>query len=51
MTHYGSVNLVWKVRKRLSIGLEGLYGHEEQKDGADGDAFRIQIGILYSLFD
>jgi len=31
--------------------LEGLYGHKEQKDGADGDAFRLQVGIVYSLFD
>jgi hypothetical protein len=51
MTHYGSVNLVWQIRKRLSIGFEGLYGHKEQKDGADGDAFRLQLGIVYSLFD
>jgi hypothetical protein len=50
-THYGSLNLVWNLRKRLSVGLEGLYGHRETKGGADGDAFRIQIGIVYSLFD
>jgi hypothetical protein len=50
-THYGSLNLVWKMRKRLSVGLEALYGHNEVKSGADGDAFRIQIGVLYSLFD
>ena len=51
VTHYGSLNLVWQMRKRLSIGLETLYGHKEEKDGADGDAFRIQIGVVYSLFD
>jgi hypothetical protein len=50
-THYASLNLVWKARKRLSLGLEGLYGHKEEKDGADGDAFRIQLGVLYSIFD
>jgi DcaP outer membrane protein len=50
-THYASVNLVWQARKRLSIGFEGLYGHKEEKSGADGDAFRLQIGVLYSLFD
>ena len=50
-THYGSLNLVYQLRKRLSIGLETLYGHNEVKSGADGDAFRIQVGILYSLFD
>ena len=51
MTHYASVNLVWQIRKRLSIGFEGLYGHKEEKSGADGDAFRMQVGIVYSLFD
>jgi hypothetical protein len=50
-THYASLNLVWQARKRLSIGFEGLYGHKEEKSGDDGDAFRLQIGVLYSLFD
>jgi hypothetical protein len=50
-THYGSFNIVWQARKRLSIGLEGLYGHKEEKSGAEGDAFRLQIGLLYSIFD
>jgi hypothetical protein len=50
-THYGSLNLIWQARKRLSIGLEGLYGFKEEKSGADGDAFRIQIGAVYSIFD
>jgi hypothetical protein len=45
------MNLVWQIRKRLSLGLEGLYGHKEEKSGADGDVFRIQVGVLYSLFD
>jgi hypothetical protein len=51
VTHYASMNLVWQVRKRLSLGLEGLYGFKEEKSGADGDAFRIQIGAVYSIFD
>jgi len=51
LTHYASLNLVWQLRKRLSIGFEGLYGHKEEKSGADGDAFRLQLGIVYQLFD
>lgn len=51
MTHYGSVNLVWQLRKRLSIGWEALYGKKETQDGSDGDAFRFQMGVVYSLFD
>jgi cell division protein FtsB len=50
-THYGSLNLIWQARKRLTIGLEALYGFKEEKSGADGDAFRIQIGAVYSIFD
>ncbi len=50
-THYVSGNLVWQIRKRLSIGLEGLYGKKEEQSGADGDAFRIELGIVYSIFD
>jgi hypothetical protein len=51
ITHYGSLNLVWQVRKRLSIGVEGLYGRKEVQSGADGDVFRLQLGVVYSLFD
>ena len=50
-THYASLNLVWQARKRLTIGFEGLFGHKEEKSGADGDAFRLQIGAVYSIFD
>jgi hypothetical protein len=28
-SHYASANLVWQLRKRLSVGLEGLYGMKE----------------------
>lgn len=51
ITHYGSLNLVWKMRKRLSLGFEGLYGRKEEQGGAKGDAFRLQLGLVYSLFD
>ena len=50
-THYGSANIVWQLRKRLSIGAEALYGFKETKSGTDGDAFRFQCGLLYSIFD
>ena len=51
-THYASANIVWQLRKRLSIGLEGLYGFKEVKNGADsGDHWRVQLGMVYALFD
>ena len=49
-TYYTSLNIVWQIRKRLSIGLEGLYGYKDQKNGLYGDVFRIQTGLVYSLF-
>jgi hypothetical protein len=50
-TYYTSANVVYQIRKRLSVGLEGLYGKREVKSGADGDVFRVQVGILWALFD
>jgi hypothetical protein len=51
LTHYASGNLVWQVRSRLNIGLEGLYGKKEVQSDATGDVWRIQLGLVYSLFD
>jgi len=50
-THYGSVNLVYQMFKRMRIGLEGLYGYKEVNDGRDDDIFRIQLGVAFALFD
>jgi hypothetical protein len=51
-SHYASANLVWQLRKRLSIGFEGLYGLKEAANGEDsGDHWRVQVGMVYSLFD
>jgi hypothetical protein len=50
-THYASVNLVWQLRKRLSIGTELLYGKKETQNGKDGDVWRAQVGMVYSLFN
>ena len=49
LTHDGSVNLLSKVRKRLSLGTEGLYGFEEQKDRRESDVLRFQPGMVYSI--
>ncbi|HTY86105.1 MAG TPA: DcaP family trimeric outer membrane transporter [Candidatus Acidoferrum sp.] len=49
-TYYSSGNLVWQLRKRLSVGLECLYGYKEENDGAHGDVWRVQTGMVYSLF-
>lgn len=51
-SQYASANLIWQLRKRLSIGLEGLYGIQEAQNGVDsGDHWRVQLGMVYSLFD
>jgi DcaP outer membrane protein len=49
-TYYGSANIVWQIRKRLSIGVEALYGYKQDKSGANGDVWRLQTGLVYSLF-
>jgi hypothetical protein len=50
-THYGSLNRIWQLRKRLYVGAEGLYGLKETKDRSDGDVVRFQLGLLCSIFD
>lgn len=50
-THYTSINLMYKIMRRFSVGIEGLYGFREVKSGDNGDVFRIQVGMLYSIFD
>lgn len=51
-THYGALNLIWQPfeSKRLNVGLEGLYGVNEVNNGNTGDDWRVQVGIIYSLF-
>ena len=49
-THYGSLNLMWQLRERLSVGLEELYGYHDTKDGSHGDVYRTTVGLVYSIF-
>lgn len=49
-TDYASLNIMWQLRERLSVGLEELYGYHVTKDGAHGDVFRSTIGLVYSIF-
>jgi len=51
-SHYASLNLVWQMRRRLSVGFECLYGLMEARNGVDSnDHWRLQVGMVYSLFD
>ena len=49
-TNYASLNLIWQMRERLSVGLEGLYGDNQKESGHSGGDFRTQVGVAYSLF-
>jgi hypothetical protein len=49
-TVYSSLNVVWQMRAHLSIGLEALYGYKRDFSGANGDVWRFQTGLVYSLF-
>ncbi len=50
-TKYVSANVVWQLRKRLSIGAEILYGSNENQGGDQGHVVRVQFGLVYALFD
>jgi hypothetical protein len=50
-THYASANLIYQLTRRLSLGLEGLYGKKEVKSGAEGDVWRVQAGLVYWLWE
>jgi len=50
-TQYASANFIYQLYRRLSLGLEGLYGEKETNDGAEGDVWRVQLGLAYSIFD
>jgi len=50
-TYYTSLNLVCQIRKRMSVGLEGLFGQREVQSGDSGNVWRIQLGMVYQLFD
>jgi hypothetical protein len=49
-TQYASLNLMWQLRQRLSVGLEELYGVRTTKNGSNGDVFRTTVGLVYSIF-
>jgi hypothetical protein len=51
LTHYVSANVVWQIRKKLSLGFELLYGSKEDKAENTGNDVRAQFGLLYSLLD
>jgi hypothetical protein len=52
MTRYGSVNVIYQLFKRLSIGVEGLYGFKEVRDHRNSDdVARVNIGMVYAPFD
>ena len=49
-TYYGSLNLVYQMFKRLSFGVEGLYGYNQVKSHASGQAWRGQFTVTYKIF-
>jgi DcaP outer membrane protein len=49
-TSYESLNLVWQCRKRMSLGVESLYGYKLDNNAAHRAVWRFQAGLVYSLF-
>jgi hypothetical protein len=51
-SNYAAANVIWQLGPRWSLGLEGLYGYQEAESGRNSDdIFRVQMGMVYSLFD
>jgi hypothetical protein len=46
---YAAVNLIWLPVPRLGIGIEYGYGEREDKDGQEGLAHRLQMGVQYNF--
>lgn len=52
LSHYGSLNLMYQLFKRLVVGVEELYGFREVRNGDDSrDIFRFNFAAVYSPFD
>ncbi len=47
--HYASANLFWLLDKKITIGIEGLYGNVKDFYGATGHATRIQSMLLFNF--
>ncbi len=50
-SHYGTANVIFRVFKRMSVGVEGMYGRKEVYDGRSAGVYRIQLGLTYGIFD
>jgi hypothetical protein len=47
--NYLAINLIWEPIDNTSFGVEYLYGTNETKNGAFGDANRIQASVQYNF--
>tara|TARA_R110001606_G_scaffold254268_1_gene402208 strand:+ start:890 stop:2041 length:1152 start_codon:yes stop_codon:yes gene_type:complete len=43
------LNYIWTPAERISYGIEASWASREEKDGAEGDATRIQGMVMYSF--
>lgn len=48
-TQYASVNLKWAPSDVFWAGIEYLWGENETKNGASGDASRVQLAVQYGF--
>ena len=50
-SHYATANVIRMFFKRMSVGVEGMWGRKEVRNGTQADVFRIQLGLSYAIFD
>jgi hypothetical protein len=46
-SEYFSGNMIWSPLPKLDLGLEALWGSRQDKNGARGEAVRLQFGTTY----
>ena len=45
---YAFAKVIWLLRQKLSVGLKGLYGFMQARNGADADhPWPVQLGMDY----
>ncbi len=50
-SHYATANVIRRIFRRLTVGVEGMYGRKEVRDGRSANVFGVQASVMYGIFD
>ena len=48
-TQDARANLIWAPYKMINVGGELLWGRRDNRNGAHGDAVRLQVSMIFNL--